>query len=696
MNRLSFKIAICIGFILSMRPLYAQTETDIERATREADRLGGKEKIEEKLRRIPEEPSQERPEQAPPKEKEQKFLIKKIELVGCESFTPQAFSPIIEEYENKQLSLSDLDGLAKEIERMYLRLGVIAAVFVPPQEIKEKTVVLQVVEARMGELGIQEDEYFKKERLNYYWKIPQGEILHYDKLSRSIQLMNKNPDRQVKGALHAGKKLGTTDVSLSSQTRLPLHFISSFDREGAVATGRSRLSYGMRHNNFLGLDDTFITSYTSGRDFSGIYTYHSLPITSDGASLLYGYSQNKSIPTKEFKANELKSKTKNTTLSLHQDLYRGDKYLGEVFLGFDAKDKTTWINTGVFNRDRLRIFNIGGNFVRRDFGSNTYTSLEFSQGADAFGASSKGNPLASRQAKSNFSRLNLGLQHKRILPLNLQANVKFKTQVAYTKLTPQEEFSLGGIDSVRGYPAGDYLADNAVSNNLELLIPGFFIPKTWRLPYEQDVLREQTTALIFVDYGWGRRRGALPTEAASVSFLSVGTGVRLNLFNQALLRLEWGYPLPSNRPITEKGLSRIHFSLDFQDKLPEELERIRKLIEEENIKQWSLKLVDEELLRFENPLSIKLYDYLYLAQAYYEQKKLAESKMFYEKILDLGRALYRQSEDYVRSCVRQEEELKEYQRLARADYEMGKLNEAKELWQKIIDEAGPKPLIFEF
>lgn len=694
MNKLSFKIALCLNFVLFISPLYSQT--DIERATREADRLGSEEQIEERLRRIPEKPAKERPKERPPKKEEQKFFVKKIELVGCQSFPPQVFSSLIEQYENRQLSLSDLDALSKEIEQEYLRRGLIAAVFVLPQEVKEHTVILQVVEARMGELKIQDHKYFKKERLNYYWKIRSDEIIHYDKFLKYIQLMNKNPDRYVKASVHAGRKVGTTDVLLVPQTRFPLHFISTFDREGAVSTGRSRLGYGIRHNNFLGLDDTLITSYTSGRDFSGIYTYHSLPITSNGASLLYGYSQSEAVPSKEFTVHELKSRTKNATLSLHQDLYKEGTYLGEVFLGLDAKDKTTWINTGTFNRDRLRIFNIGGNFVRREFGSNTYASLEFSQGVDAFGASSKGNPLASRGAKSNFSRFNLGLQHKRILPLNLEVGLKFKAQVSSTKLTPQEEFSLGGIDSVRGYPAGDYLADNVVSNSLELLIPSFFIPKNWRLPYAQNVLREQTTALVFVDYGWGSRRGALPTEHESVNFLSAGTGIRLSLFNQVLLRLEWGYPLPSHRPITEKGLSRIYFSLDFQDKLPEEIERIRKLLEEENIKQWSWGLVDDELLRPGSPLRIKLYEYLYLGQVYYGQKKLAESKMFYEKILDISTSLYRQSEDYVRSCIAQEKGLREYRRLALVNYKAGKLNEAKELWQKIIDEARPKSLIFEF
>jgi len=35
-------------------------------------------------------------------------------------------------------------------------------------------------------------KYFNKKRLNHYWRTLPGEILHYDKISRNIQMMNKN------------------------------------------------------------------------------------------------------------------------------------------------------------------------------------------------------------------------------------------------------------------------------------------------------------------------------------------------------------------------------------------------------------------------------------------------------------------------------------------------------------------------
>lgn len=675
-------------------------QTDVEKATRETDRTVPK-NIEEKLRRTPEKPLALTSPETPVKKEEQKFFIKEIKLAGCESFSPQSFSSLTDKYQNKEVSMSELEVLAREIEREYLRRGVIAAVFAPPQEIRQDILTLQVVEARMGELKIQKHKYFKQGRLNYYWKVPPGKVLRYDKISKSIQLMNKNPDREVKAALHAGTKPGTTDVLLTPKTNFPIHALGSFDNEGSTSTGTGRIGYGLRHNNFLGLDDTLLTGYTFGRDFDGFYTYHTLPVSSEGASLVYGYSKSASVPTKEYQVYGLTSKAKTVSVSLHQDIYNKDSYVGEFYLGFDAKDKTTWmVNTNpgsdVYTRDRLRILRLGGNFVRRGMGSNTYISPEVTQGVKAFGASNKGNPLASRKAKSVFSKFTLGVQHKRVLPLNLQANLKMNGQYSSCRLTPQEEFSLGGMDSVRGYPSGDYLADNAFTNSIEILIPAFFIPRWLRIPYAESTLKEQTTPLVFMDYGWGKRRGALVTEKKAANLLSVGAGTRIRLFNQALLRLEWGFPLGSNHPITEEGESRFHFSVDFQEKLPEEIERIRKMAEEENIKQCAWQLVNEELNRPSSPLRKKILNYRLLAAQCQKEEKFQQAKELYQRIAEISRSLYQQAEEYVKGYVNKQKELREKCKLAKAYYEQGKTDAAKQLWQKISAEAVPQPLVLEF
>jgi hemolysin activation/secretion protein len=679
-------VLCAVFFVYS--PLYAQV--NVERATSEVDSLSrDEEKLQRRLRPLQQKSVEIKTEEAAAskKEEEQAFFVKTINLIGCESVSPEIFSSRIAKYENREVTLTELNILAKDIEQEYLKQGIIAAIFVPPQDIKEGNVTFQVVEAKMGELKIQKHKYFSKKRLSYYWEIPEGKALRYDKISKSLKMMNKNPDREVKSTLVAGKKPGTTDVVLTPETNFPVHFLSSYDKEGVTSSGKSRYTFGMRHNNFLGLDDMLLTGYTFGQHFSGKYAYHNIPVSPFGTSLIYGYSQSESMPKKEFAPFGIKSTAKNISLSLYQDLYRKDNYLGEVYSTFDAKDKTIIMNTGTYNRDRLRVFRLGGNLNLRGVNSVTYISPEVSQGVEAFGASPHNNALASRGAKASFNKFILSLQQRRNLPLNLQANFKIKSQFSHQKLTPQEEFSLGGINSVRGYPSDDYLADNAVLASAELLIPAFFIPQSWRIPYAGESVRNQTTAVAFFDYGHGSRIQPTAGEKKSKDLLGVGAGLRFRLLNQATLRLEYGFPLADNHPITESGRSRFHFAVDFQDMLPEELERIIKEMEKNEIQRIALQLVNDELTKENSPVREKMESVLIEAREYNRLGKLNEAREAYSKMLELAKSLYQQSEDYVGGAFEKEDQLKGYRKHAITLSKLGQLEEAKKEWGKIIKEG---------
>ena len=691
---LKYAVGLAAGFVLLAGDVHAQPP-DVGRATREGDRFQ-KEAIEKKMQRVPRKPPVlEEMEKPVVSKEEKKFFIKKVILLGCESVPAEHFATIIKKYEGKDLTMTELNILAREIEREYLRKGIIAAVFLPPQDIVDQTVTLRVVEAKMGELIIQKHKYYSGDRLRNYWKIHPGDVLSYGEMSKDLQMMNKNPDREVKAALKAGTEPGTTDVVITPITKFPLHGLYSFDNEGAISTGKWRTTFGVRDNNTLGMDDIFMGGYNFGKDFWGMYGYHNLPLNYSGTSLIYGYNYSLSLPKKDYEPFGMKSETSGASATLHQDLYWKDEYVGEVFTGFEAKDKrVTTIAQGTLNKDRFRIVSFGANLLRRTEAGSVSFSPEFSQGLNAFGASSPTNPLASRLASSTFSKFNIALQTRTPLPFGLQQNLKVKTQFASEKLTPQEEFPLGGIDSVRGYPYADYNADNAWLTNFEILIPAFLIPSSWRLPYDKNTLKDNVTPLVFMDYGYGTRRD----ERKPHNLTSIGAGLRFNIYDQAILRLEWGYRI-GDTPMSEgagKEGGRFHIAIDFQDKLPEETERIKLEMEEEYVKRVSWELVDQELAKPESPLRQKMERYRQEAEEASLKGDLKRSREIYARIYQLSQQLYKQAEVYVRDCIAQKKELKEQSDLALERYKDGRKREAKQLWQKIASDAKPKPLVFTF
>lgn len=686
MNIMKKILLISIALCVSVNICHAQ---EAERATRATDQLSREaERRERDMQKAPQKPSVKEPSEVVVKKEGKPFFLGEVKLVGCETFPPEEFKQIIDKYTGREIYFGELDAMAGAIAREYLRRGVIAAVFVPPQEVAGQTVEIRVVEAKMGELIILPHKYFKNKRLKYYWRTKPGEVLRYDKMSRNLQIMNRNPDRESKAALKAGSKPGTTDVILSTETKWPIHFNFSFDKEGQTSTGKSRTSFGGRDNNLLGLDDTLISGYMRSRNSVGVYGYHSVPVSPYGASLVYGYSYGESKPKKDFADWGFDSKAENKTVTLHQDLFRKDDYFGEVYGSFEAKDKWVKSAQGLVNRDKLRILRFGGNFLTRS-GRDSFTlSPEMSNGIGAFCASSQGDPLVSRGANSAFQKMKLGIRSRSAMPLGIQENFRFMFQYAASKLTPQEEYSLGGIDSVRGYPPEDFYADNAVNTSLEFLIPSYFIPQKMRLPYAAKSLREQVTSVVFTDYGYGIRYGE---DNKSHSYFSLGAGLRIDIYGQGILRLEWGVPL-GDRPITESKATRFHISLDIQESLPEEIMRIQKMMGEERIQNYAWRLINDELRRPGSSVRERMLSDIYYAQVLERRGDLEESKALYEKIDREGKAMYAQAEIYVKDIIALQQELEERGKLARMTYENGKIEEAKEMWQKIAQEARFKAL----
>lgn len=627
------------------------------------------------------------------------FEVKSVTLEGVKTFSVEDFKDIVGKYENKEGTISELKILAKEIEREYLRKGVIAACFLPPQDIQEGKVTLRVVEAKMGELEIKKMRYFNEDRIKYYWAIKPGEVLRYDKISRSLQFINKNPDRMAKAALRAGNKPETTDVVIETATNFPIHITATVDHEGSPSTGKLRKGIGLVDNNLLGLDDTLILGYTGGKNFGGAYGYHRVPITPFGTTFMYGYSQTRAFPKKDYAVFEISSKSESYSAFVYQDLFQKDEYKGEFSAGLEKSNKRVVSGAGGdLNIDRLTIASVNTTLIAR--GQGNYTSIKpaFYQGLNMLGAR-RLNEFSSRQAQNTFSKFTYNASFKQALVKNYQASLKFNAQVASEKLTPQQEMYLGGIDSVRGYPSGDYLADSGLYTNWELLIPTPFVPDWFKVPYGERPIKDEITGVVFFDYGIGSKRGKIGTEQPFDRMASIGAGVRIRLLNQALLRLEWGVPLDPlvNRPITEGGGNRprLHFSVDFQDDWPEEVERFTRVYNDEYLKKAAWAIVDSEMKKPDSPLWKMIRENLALAQKAEELGYPKEAKKYYAKAATLGNMAYRQVETYLKENYKRVWDLRKMGDEAKGLYREGNYEKAKEIWQKIKEDAKMNPLVME-
>jgi hemolysin activation/secretion protein len=157
-------------------------------------------------------------------------------------------------------------------------------------------------------------------------------------------------------------------------------------------------------------------------------------------------------------------------------------------------------------------------------------------------------------AEPNYFYLRGGFRYVRALPFPGSLVARLDGQLAFEPLISNEQFAIGGAESVRGYLEAEQLGDRGLSGTLEWDSPQ--LPPVWG-----DWLGG-SYGLLFVDGGVVSIIDALPGQDASTNLLSAGAGVRLLPFDGLVANLDWAYPFLTANP-TQAGDWRMLFQVKY-------------------------------------------------------------------------------------------------------------------------------------
>jgi hemolysin activation/secretion protein len=138
------------------------------------------------------------------------------------------------------------------------------------------------------------------------------------------------------------------------------------------------------------------------------------------------------------------------------------------------------------------------------------------------------------------------------MPWGTYVQIRSQLQAASRTLPTSEQLQLGGESSVRGYPQGDYLADNGWDLNMEWYSPSYFIPPSWKI---SDIsLRSAIEPFVFYDMGGGKLIVVNSGETREQFLSGVGAGFKIQIRKNMYLKAEWAVPT-GDKPIHGTGPS---------------------------------------------------------------------------------------------------------------------------------------------
>ena len=164
----------------------------------------------------------------------------------------------------------------------------------------------------------------------------------------------------------------------------------------------------------------------------------------------------------------------------------------------------------------------------------------------------------STHAQALYGKANLTASREQKLPAGCSLLARASGQAATGALISNEQFALGGINSVRGYFEGDEYGDCGWNGSLELRTPYLETRAADVSKFVPAWLR----ASVFTDCGQGFLLE--PSTTSSRFWLwSAGFGLSANVNNRLDARLTVAWPL-NTTPNTERGDVRAYFSIGGQ------------------------------------------------------------------------------------------------------------------------------------
>jgi hemolysin activation/secretion protein len=220
-----------------------------------------------------------------------------------------------------------------------------------------------------------------------------------------------------------------------------------------------------------------------------------------------------------------------------------ENFFHTVSIGADFKhfgETVTQSNTGASFSSPVTYFpvTVSYNATWQREGAVTQLNAGLTAGTRGLGSTAAEFDARRTFATESFLYLRADASHTYDLPGKFQIFAKVQGQVADQPLVSSEEFSVGGLDTVRGYLESESLGDSAMVATAELRTPnlGDWIatpPKEAATPPQQPVAINEWRFFVFGDAGRAFVLQPLSEQTSVFNLASYGVGTRFKLYNYA-------------------------------------------------------------------------------------------------------------------------------------------------------------------
>ncbi len=473
-------------------------------------------------------------------------------------------------YLGAPLTTESLDDLLREIIIYYRNHGrPVVDVFVPEQDVTNGHLVVEVLEARVGQVRVVGNRWFRRTIFTGKSRFQRGDRIHSLTLQEDLDWMNRNPFRRVEAVYAPGEEPGETDLVFDVEDRFPFRVYGGFENSGNRITGEERFLAGFNWGHAFAMDHELNYQFTTGRYLDRVHAHSAsyvIPLPSRHELTLFGNYIESDV---ELDSN-LELEGESFQLSGRYAIFLmgwerpslGLNYAHEFTWGADFKRADNSLEFGDFN-----VYNTATEVIQ---GLGRYSgTLRDPFGQTGIHASlfySPGNFISRRNrdrwfeearagAESGYYYTRLGLERKTRLPGRFSLRKSGLYQYADGRLLASEQLGVGGHASVRGYEERAAAGDDGYLLSAELRTPEFNFNEIARIGWAG---RDRWQLLGFLDYGVAEIKDPGAGEHRRRHLLGAGPGMRVRVDDHFFLRFDYGWQIRDDAVDNDSRDHRAH------------------------------------------------------------------------------------------------------------------------------------------
>ena len=450
-----------------------------------------------------------------------RVAVRKFRISGNTAVSDAELAKIAAPYENRPITSTDLEELRRQLTLYYVNHGYVnSGAVIPDQSISDGMIEIRIVEGRLTAIDVEGTQHFRKRYFSDRIALYAGPPLNLVNLQEGLQILLRDPlVSGINAELAPGTRPGEA-VLKARVAEAPRYDLGvTLDNKLSPSLGKEALALFGEARNLVGYGDVVGGSFglAEGIPYDVKLRYRTPLNARDTAAAVYYEKAKSKVVEDPFSELDITSTVETIGAQVSHPVYRRANDQLSLAAALEKRESQTTLlgepfsfSPGVENgKAVVSVLRLVQDFLHRGRDQVLAARSTFSFGLSAFGST-----VHSDEPDSRY-RTWLGQVQfvQRLAERGDQLHVRFNFQLANDSLLPLEQFSVGGLDSVRGFRTNQLVRDEGYTASLEYRRPLFANPSGWR----------NLQAALFVDRGWAKNK-AEPNPSPS-GLTGVGAGL---------------------------------------------------------------------------------------------------------------------------------------------------------------------------